>query len=250
VLVDGSDIRAGCELDCGKDPDQRKAHEQLESAKNTAKVLNVIGWPLCLWGWIYPRPYPLAMLALVVLPLVAIVLVVRSNGLYEIAGIRGDRRPSLVGLFLCGMVLFIRALEDIRLLQWPFLVVPAIVGGSALTLVALTRDRRMREGSWALVWLIAILYSYGAIAEANTLFDSSKPEIFQANVVGKRSYGGGLHTDLWYYLRLDRWGQSSVANDVHLPFALYRSVSIGQRVCVSVYPGALKIRWYSVNQCR
>ena len=247
MLVDGSDIRAGCELDCGQDPDQRKAHEQLESAKNTAKVLNVIGWPLCLWGLIYPKPYPLAMLALVVLPLVAIVLVVRSNGLYEIGGIRGDRRPSLVGLFLCGMVLFIRALEDIRLLQWPFLVVPAIVAGSALTLVALTRDRRMREGSWAVVWLIATLYSYGTMAQADVLLDSSKPEMVEADVVGKRSYGIAHR---WYHIRLDRASQSSVANDVHVPFALYRSVSIGQRVCVSVYPGALKIRWYSVSQCR
>jgi hypothetical protein len=249
--MDDSDPAAGYDLDRSKDPNQRTTRDQLGSATRTARVLNGIAWPVFLWGWFFPRPYPLAIAALAILPLVAIMLVVWSNGLYVVVGIRGDRRPRLDVLFFgCGMVLCIRAVEDIGLFQRALPVVPAIIFGCGLMLVALVRDRRMWEGSWALVWLTAILYSYGAIVQANTLFDSSKPQIFEANVVGKRSYGSALHTAWWYYLRLSAWGPRREVNDLFVPSALYHSVLPGQKVCVSVYPGALKIHWFSVRECQ
>ena len=245
---------AESQADLNADPDlgfhsedrkQRVAH-----AKQTAKVLNVIAWIALLWGFVAPRPYLLVISVLAALPIVSVVLLVRSRGIYQIEGRRNDARPSLAVPFIFpGMVLVARTLQDIHLLEWTSILVAAIVCALLLLLVVSACDRAIRKRPWTAVVILVFgaFYGWGLIAQANALLDTSPARVFQVAVTGKHMSSGKTTT---YYLRLEPWGPKTTSEDVTVPSPLYHYADVGVTVCVDLYPGALRIPWYEVDRCR
>jgi len=130
--MDELELPADSDSDSEQDSDRQHTREQLDSARATAKVLNGIAWPLFLWSLIAPRAYQVLLVALALLPLIAIVLLVRSNGLYVLSGIRGGPRADLGPAFLgCALILFVRAIRDINILplQWIAVLIAATIRG-------------------------------------------------------------------------------------------------------------------------
>ncbi len=237
----------------GTDPELMETEHspRLDQAKTVAKVLNGISIAAMVWGLFFPRPNDVMIALLACLPLIAIVMLAPSKGLYHMGGLRSDRRPSLGPAFLgCGLVLFLRALQDINLhpLYWVTAITSAILVGGVLTLIVVGADPRTREGTWALVLVGASIYSYGAIAEADTLLDRSAPRITEVLVVSKHSSSSARGSTSWY-LRVGKWGPFLEPNDVSVPGPFYQSVSSGQTVCIKLYSGALNIPWYFVSTC-
>lgn len=245
---------AESQADLNADPDlgfhsedrkQRVAH-----AKQTAKVLNVIAWIALLWGFVAPRPYHLVISVLAALPIVSLVLLVRSRGIYQIEGRRNDARPSLAVPFIFpGMVLVARTVQDIHLLEWTSILVAAIVCALLLLLVVSACDRAIRKRPWTAVVILVFgaFYGWGLIAQANALLDTSPARVFQVAVTGKHMSSGKTTT---YYLRLEPWGPKTASEDVTVPSPLYHYADVGVTVCVDLYPGALRIPWYEVDRCR
>jgi hypothetical protein len=200
-------------------PQENSAHSN--RAKTIAKVLNSISIAAIIWGWFFPRPNKVVIVLLVGLPLTAIVLLAQSKGLYHIADYRGDRRPNLSAAFLgCGLVASYLALRDINILPlyWITALTFAMLVGCILTIIVVRADSRTREGTWAIIFLFATMYSYGAIAEVDTLLDSSVPKITQVPVLGKHrsSARGGTY----WYLKVGKWGRLA-PEQIHTPEAVF-----------------------------
>ena len=234
--------------DLGFHSDDRK--QRIAQAKRTAKYLNVISWITLVWGFFFPRPYTLVVVTLTVLPIIAVVLLIRSSGIYQIEGRRNDARPSLAVPFIFpGMVLVARTVQDIHLLEWTSILVAAIVCALLLLLVVSACDHALRKRPWTAVVILVFgaFYVWGLIAQANALLDTSPARVFQVAVTGKHMSSGKSTT---YYLRLEPWGPETTSQDVSVPSSLYDYADVGVTVCVDLYPGSLRIPWYEVDRCR
>jgi len=233
--------------DLGRTPDQRL--ERLVAARRLAKGLAVVSVAVSIWAFVNPDPYEFAIAALAAMPLIAIMLVVKSSRLYQLTGRRNDARADLALVFILpGILLGLRALLDIEILDWD--VVWAWAGGiaAALTFVVLAADREMRKSRWEPLAVLSIagFFAYGGVIEANTLLDRSEPQIFKTQVVGKHKSGGNSTT---YYLRVAPWGPLQEENEVSVPRALYDAKAPGQSVCIIFGAGALEIPWFVVSDC-
>jgi hypothetical protein len=243
--------RAGAEAELlrsealGADEDERV--RTLNRARRVAYVLNGISVATCVWGWLYPRPYLVAIVALGVIPLVGIATFLGGRGRYSFDGNRNDPRPSLGVTVMCpGLVLALRAILDVQVLDWTRLLVGAAVGGLTLV-VAIAVGERTRK-FWVLALIAPIIsgYPWGALCLANALLDRGLPEVFEVAVRGKH-VSGGKQTS--WELELDPWGPVLEPKDASVSEPLYDAVSVGDRVCVALYPGALGARWYDVGRC-
>lgn len=200
----------------GLTPAQRS--EQLARTRMTSKWLARVTYVVSIWGAFYPHPYQLIMTILVAVPLVAIMLMLRSRGLYQMEGRRNDARPSLAIPFLIpGCVLAIRAIAGVNFLRWMPLFTLSLAVACALTALIVSADRRTRERRSALgaIFLFATFYALGVAAQADELLDRSTPQVFRVAVLSKRVARSSKSTT--YYLRVEPWGPKRDTNDVSVP---------------------------------
>jgi len=221
--------------------------ERIAAAYRTVKTLNWVTGIATVWAWIYPNPYPLAMLAAGVLPLIVIVLLARSHGLYQIEGRRNDARPSLAFAFIFpGCALAYRAIQDLHFLEWKPLVLATLALAAILTIFLAQSDPHFHNRAAAAIsiFFLGSMYCYGAIAHFDVLADRSAPATYQTQVVSKRADNGRTTS---YYLQLAPWGPRHGSEEVGVSRALYRAIAPGQPVSIRLYSGALHLPWFSVS---
>ena len=221
--------------------------ERIVGAYRTVKTLNWVTGIVTVWAWIYLKPYPLAMLAAGVLPLIVIVLLARSHGLYQIEGRRNDARPSLAVAFIFpGCALAYRAIQDLHFLEWKPLVLATLALAALLTIFLAQSDPHFHNRAAAAIsiFFLGSMYCYGAIAHFDVLADRSLPASYQTQVLAKRADNGRTTS---YYLQVAPWGPRQDAEEIEVSRALYGAISPGQPVSIGLYPGALHLPWYSVS---
>jgi len=222
--------------------------ERIAGAYRTVKALNWVTGVATVWAWFYPNPYPLAMLAAGVLPLVAIVLLARSRGLYQIEGRRNDARPSLAFAFIFpGCALAYRAIQDLHFLEWKPLILATVALAAILTVFLAQSDPHFHNRGVAAIsiFFLGSMYCYGAIAHFDVLADRSSPATYQTQVLGKRADNGRTTT---YYLQVAPWGPRHHSDEIEVPRALYAAITPGQPVFIRLYSGALRLPWFSVSR--
>jgi hypothetical protein len=226
----------------------RQPHPSRARAKKTATALNWITGIASVWAWFYPVPYKIVIALLVALPLAAISLLVQSKGVYQMEGSRRDSRPSLAAPFMFPLlILAMRDIQDIHLFQWKPLLLAAIITSLALLLIIGTADRSLRNRPWTILilFIFGAVYTGATITQANSIFDRSSPQTFAVSVLGRHISSGGKSTS--YYIRVAPWGPSAEPGDIYVPRYIYRSVQPGQSIWINLYPGALRLPWYSLS---
>ena len=244
-----SETEIASDPEFGLTPEQRS--EQLARARTTARWLTGGVLLISAWGFFYPRPYQLIMGILAAVPLLAVMLMFRTRGLYQVEGRRNDARPSLALPFLIpGCVLTIRAITGVNFLRWMPLFTLGLAAACALTLLVASADRRLseRRATMGAIFLIATFYGLGVAAQADELLDRSTPQVFRVAVLSKRVARSSKSTT--YFLRVEPWGPKPDANDVSVPGRLYEAVLPRQTVCINLLQGALNIPWYFAAACR
>ena len=215
-----------------------------------AHVLNVAGWALLAWAWIYPKPYWAAIALCGLAPLVAIGVVFWSRGVMTInQNPRHDPRPAVTGLFFAGFGLLIRSVFDFSVLDWLVVLPVAAVIALIITGVAYRADTKALSTPFTLFvfWAICLGYGWGATVEINALLDRATPQEFQVAVTGKHISYGRRHTA--HDLVLAPWGPRTGGDSVDVGSTLYNQVAVGDTVCVALHPGAIKVRWWKVRLC-
>lgn len=232
----------------GATPQER--FERIEHGRTAAKWLNGITFVAVAWAWFYPTPYEVVITILAALPIVTILMMIYSPGLYDIEERRNEARPSVaVPFILSGCTLTGRALMDVDFVGARSVLVWGLIAGSALALVIVRTDPkpRVRIGSILVIFMFSIMYASGLIAQADTLFDNSQAQVLQATVLSKRISSGKMTR---WYLQVSPWGPRSEPNEISVADSVYKAVDPGQMVCIHLRPGTLGIPWYWAAQCR
>jgi len=246
--IQQSEVQLLADPELGFHSETRKEH--VEQARRIARNLTIAAWIAFFWALLFPHPYGLVMLVAAVLPMVSLVLLVRSKGIYQMEGRHKDARPSLAVAFLFpGMGLALRAMQDFHLFQWKPILSMAAFCSLGIALIMYQADSGMRKRPWSLlpIVLFGSFYAYGAIAQSNALLDKSSSNAFTAIVTRKHVVHGKSAS---YHFRLDPWGPQLDETDITVPRQLYNATSIGDRVCIYLHPGALRIPWYQIAQCQ
>jgi hypothetical protein len=222
----------------------------LAQGKRTAAGLAIAAGILGVWSFFAPRPPGLVIFVFGILPLISLALMIRSKGLYQFDDYRNDARPSLaLPIMIPSFVLLLRSLLGFDLLSVRSLVVASVMIALVLFSLSLRSDRSLRKRSWVVILplIFWFAYAYGALSQVNALADHSAAQTFPVTVLSQRVSGGRSTT---WYLGIDAWGPVSAPSEVSVSSSLYRSVKLGDSVCVHLHPGALKSPWYYVSHCR
>jgi hypothetical protein len=218
-----------------------------ERGRLLSKIVNAAGCFVGLWGFVYPRPYGLAIGALFVLPWVAVEIVHRSRGLFRLDAAKKDLHPNVALAFLVpSMILMLRGVLDFSALNWWRLVAYGALLAVVLCAKAKWADSSMGKKQTVAFYILAFCYGLGAASAINGYFDGSDPVLYRATVLGKHVSYGRTTT---YRLTLVPWGPRTAENTVEIPKAMYDVVNVGDSVCPSVKRGALGVAWYDVFGC-
>lgn len=231
----------------GQTPEERL--ERLARARKLAAAFNGVSFGVSMWGLFYPQPYAAAVLSAALLPWAAILLAAKSGGLYRLDTQRNDVRPNLAAaVFLPGLVLLMRAAQDVGVLDWQRALIYAALVAIVLCWAALMSDATLRARRPAALALLAFScsYGYGAVVLGNAGLDHAPGKEYRVCVLG-RHVSRGRSTS--YYLTLSSWGPRSEPKDVSVSRSLYQRTPAGGIVCVLQGPGALDIAWYVVRAC-
>lgn len=220
----------------------------LRRARRTAAVLRVAAIAAAVWGAVAPRPYLLVMASLAAVFVAALAVAVTGRGRYSLEGERNDVRPELASALLApGVVLALRGLLDVVVLDHQPLLVWAALAGAGFTAALAWADAALR-GRLPMVALLAVVLGAGAwglLAAANARLDRAAAERHRVAVLGKHvTTGKGAAR----YLRLAPAG-AVPAREFSVGRGLYDATPVGATVCVELHPGALGLRWLSVDAC-
>jgi hypothetical protein len=121
----------------------------------------------------------------------------------------------------------------------------ATAGFMVLAWVLVDGLRKERTSLLILAGLMS-MYGYGVVAHGNRLLDRSDPDVFHVEVLDKRVSTGKSTS---YYLELAPWGPRTESAEAEVDRDFHDRVRPGGTVCVYLWPGALKIRWFEVWEC-
>lgn len=228
---------------------EHKAAERAR-AKRLASIALLLSLALAAWGWFYPRPYVLVITLLVLWPWAAIALVVRSGGMFTLDDRRHNPQPGLgVPFIVPGLILMLRAVQDLNVVKWTEAASLAVALAVVLEFAAWKADRvlRARRISMVALALLSLSYGYGAGTEANALLDRTPAVSYSARITEKHMSRGSRSRS--YRLFLEPWGPMANGDKVDVSPAFYRSLNVGDAVCLYLRPGAFRIAWYIVRRC-
>ena len=224
--------------------------DRIKRAAQFAKTVNALTLVAGFWALVYPRPYLPVMAALALLPLLVIFEFVRSKGLYDFEGRRNEARPSVaLALIFPGPILVLRALRDLHLLHWQSVIPAAVIVGSVLVLFIARASEEKRKTTFPILLLFAFFlatYAGCVIADADVFLDRSSPLAYRADVLSASVSHGKTTT---YTLQLGPWGPRQSPEDVEVTSSVYSRVAPGESVCILLYPGTLRIPWFTVSSC-
>lgn len=231
----------------GATPEERQG--RLAKARSIARLSIWVNAGMIAWVFLYPRPYEFLICVLGAAPWIAIAIMAQSPGVYGFNASRNSAQPDLSVLLITpGLLLMLRAITDVQILDWQrlafcaVLMTLALIGAIVWTLPA----AREKPAGVLLMLLVLSAYGYGASALGNALLDRSPITSYSTQVSGKRVTSGRQRTP---QLRLAPWGPQKIDSEVSVPWDLYRSVNIGEPICVLVRSGALGVSWYRVAKC-
>ena len=90
-----------------------------------------------------------------------------------------------------------------------------------------------------------MVYSYGATGIVNCAFDSSNPQVYEAEVIDKRISRGRRHTS--YYVKVNSWGHHLDPESISLAPSQYKGIQIGETVKIDYKKGLLGIPWFYIE---
>jgi hypothetical protein len=244
----GFEAQVAADAELGQTPGERL--ERLAAARKVAQGANAAAYALFFWGWFYPRPYALPLLAAALLPWAAIGLTAKSGGLYRLDTRRNDPRPHLgSAVLLPGFMLLIRAMTDIGVLDYPRALTYAAVAALLLTWAAFMSDAGLRARPASALLLLGMVcpYGYGVTVLGDSQLDYRPARDYRVEVLTRHVSRGSRSTT--YHLLLDRWGPRPDPNDVTVPREVYLVAEPGSFVCVHQGPGLLDVPWFVVNLC-
>lgn len=230
---------------------EKERRERIQWTAKKAIVLNWYGGLSALYLFLYPKPYLVATLNVILIPIAAILMVRFSKGLLKLDENDRSNLPSLVyALIYPSLALLIRATTDYSLFAYtPIWSYVFGLSGLLMWLLLFMRENLGKMIKEFYVSLLSILlfflvYSFGTLMILNCYFDETKPEVYTAPILEKRISKGKSTS---YYLRLGKWGPQKEEEEVSVNSEKYNSVEVGEKVVIEFRKGLLDIPWIVVE---
>jgi len=231
--------------------DERRAL-QLEKAAQAVKRLDRFVLALFAWSLIYPRPYLLVAILLLLTPWAAVEMVRRFRGLIRFDGKPGDIYPNVgAALILPGAALFVRAILDWQILGWPKALAYGLLVAAGLLWLFLKFSTGELGGKLAtsIASVVFVAYGYGTVITVNCLWQPQAVEIFETRILAKR-ISPGSRSPTSYVLELEAWGPYDEPTEADVLPALYHRTREGDAVCPALRHGGLGVPWFTVRSCQ
>lgn len=229
----------------GSSEAQRRA--ALHAAQRYSRILNVSAFAVAIWVLGYPQPYSVAMAVAMAMPVLNLLLLLKSRGLIRFASNHCSPYPhTLLALFLPSLALLTRGLSAGHFLDWEQFWVPFAVVGTALLGATLlcASDVRNRVGLMLGASCLCLVYSAGFVAHVNSFYDRTKPAVYRT-VVQSRHISRGKSTS--YHLTISPWLDLPMAYEVRVSRAFYEKHPEHSVAHILVYEGVFGIPWYQVQ---
>ncbi len=222
--------------------------EALKSAKKLARLVNIAGIVLSIWGVINPTPYEFSLALLLAAPWVAAVIAFRSRGLIRFDGHRNDIRPNIaVPLILPGAILSVRAVFDFDVLNWQVPVLAALVVAIGAGFIQSLLGHKHEWTTGLIIAFFAWFYAFGAVIELNGFHDAAPSRLEKYPVLDK-SVSHAKRTTYYLHLAPSRSGAPDL-DKVQVHRGVYQRIENGELACVRFHTGILAIEWYAVRVC-
>jgi hypothetical protein len=218
------------------------------NAKSLAKLINALSVAAALWLLLYPRPYPLAVLASALVPATALALVLLSKGTIRLVDSRKTDYPQVAYCFGPMAVLaFTAVLYDVD--NYSAVLGPLLLSVLIVMLVLARFAVGIKDGKWNLLIILPYIFAYcfGVIVHANCLLDRSMPTPYAASIVDKHHSSGGYRQVATYYLTVTPWGNKAANNDISVSHHLYDRAGNSDQLRILYRQGLFSIPWYSVS---
>lgn len=144
--------------------------ETANRAKRLARYASLAMVAVAIWGFAFPRPYPYAMLANGLAPIVALFVAWRWSDLFTLDGAeaaRGGKGALSFLLLWPGPVLAIRVMSDFDMLDW---MGPILAGLFGCALAGLAAVRLHQYGRPMMVWLFVSLFGWAGFGPRRLRF--------------------------------------------------------------------------------
>lgn len=223
--------------------------QQIASAQTSGNPLNALAGVSIFWALLFPRPYLPLMLFLMLLPIIAHVVLVRSRGIDQVEGRRNDAPPSLdLALIFPGMALWLATIRNYHLMDWKATLYPGFAIAIAMTVVMALSDPAPQKRRLVLLpfLIFNVWYGYALTGETKRLLNRSRAQRFRVTVFGQYVSHGNKPS---YTLRLDPWGPQRDVSRISVPQAFYDSIPLAGSVCADLHSRDWHIPWLVVNPC-
>lgn len=217
--------------------------------------LSALGFSI--WFILYPKPYEILLIILLLFPIVGIFL----NGIH---------RPSIITLVEIGKdkngnneydvadfidiiswAILLRVIIDYDLENFYSLIIPGAVT-FALVLIILFSTHKLIASSTQNKWWIycsllfnIFVYSYAGTCAVNCTFDNSKPQVYKTTILNKRTSEGRRSTS--YLVEITPWGNRSEKEEINISKTQFEKLYVGDHINVDIKKGLFNIPWYYVE---
>jgi len=218
-------------------------------ARRLAGWLNTFAGLLTVWTLLAPWGRMAATIACAAAPLVALAVAAGSGGSIGLDSSKTDPRPHVAYLIAMPLLaLMARAVLDVTLLGMVYPAAAATAGAAIGAGATLVINPAARGKTWPLIGgaTLGAIWTFSVFMLADVWLDRLPPQTYEAAVVGKtRSHARATS----FRLKLAPWGPRQHEQAVSVSWDLYRSVSLGERVCIDLHRGAFGARWFQIARC-
>ena len=239
----------------GKQKKKKKKRSKKQPKNKKLVWLERVAWVLSLWFLFYPKPYDILFVVLASLPIIGMFLNGQNQStICSLVHINNDKNAKkkydLTDVIdIPAWVILLRFILDFEIDNYSLLFVAGTVTFLLTILVLFFTHRMVKESSKSKWWIYFVvisniaLYSYGITGMTNCVFDSSRPIVYDAEVVNKsksrRSKGGTS-----YYVKVTPWGHHLDQEEIRVSSSRYSKTKIGDKVKIDFKEGFLGIPWY------
>lgn len=225
------------------------------SLKRVIRVGNVAAFAIGIWTLLFATHFYVVSVALcAAVPLFAIALDVKAKGALDYETKRGRHPLSMVALlFAPALGLAGRAIIDLNVVDQKLLFAEAVFAALAMLVLFYRFDPRLkadwRPALTVAIW--ALVYGYGVLAFADTVFDLSAGSNSLTVIRDRRTHvsGGVKGSSVWREVSVDADAAPGDEGWIRVRPDLYAAFARGEAVCVHRGAGLLAVRWFELRPC-